>query len=37
MGLLNTIDGPVAVIGDVHGQMDKLNVILHKLQALPIK
>jgi len=35
MALTNTIDGPVAVIGDVHGQTEKLNVILQKLAALP--
>lgn len=35
MGLSNTIEGPVAVIGDVHGQTDKLNIILQKLQTLP--
>jgi len=35
MKLSNSIDGPVAVIGDVHGQTDKLNIILQKLQALP--
>lgn len=29
------IDGPVAVIGDVHGQVDKLDVLLRKLAALP--
>lgn len=29
------IDGPVAVIGDVHGQVEKLDAILRKLAALP--
>lgn len=29
------IDGPVAVIGDVHGQLDKLQVILERLQRTP--
>ena len=29
------IDGPVAVIGDVHGQADKLRVILQKLARVP--
>ncbi|MBS0204992.1 MAG: metallophosphoesterase [Planctomycetes bacterium] len=29
------IQGPVAVIGDVHGQVDKLAIILDKLKALP--
>lgn len=35
MRLFTSIDGPVAVIGDVHGQTDKLSVILNKLRALP--
>ena len=35
MGLAKVIDGPVAVIGDVHGQTDKLDIVLRKLQALP--
>jgi len=35
MKLATDIDGPVAVIGDVHGQMDKLNALLRKLEALP--
>ncbi len=30
-----TIDGPVAVIGDVHGQVDKLKAIVQKLSHLP--
>ena len=29
------IDGPVAVIGDVHGQVDKLRRIITKLAAVP--
>lgn len=29
------IDGPVAVIGDVHGQLDKLQTILSKLRGSP--
>ncbi len=29
------IDGPVAVVGDVHGQAEKLDAILRKLEALP--
>jgi len=29
------IDGPVAVIGDVHGQVDRLEVILRELRELP--
>lgn len=29
------IDGPVAVIGDVHGQVDKLRTIIQKLAAVP--
>ena len=29
------IDGPVAVIGDVHGQIDKLQSVLQKLRGLP--
>ena len=35
MGMSKLIDGPVAVIGDVHGQTDKLHIVLEKLQALP--
>ena len=35
MGLSKVIDGPVAVIGDVHGQTDKLDIVLRQLQALP--
>lgn len=33
--LKTKIQGPVAVIGDVHGQTDKLAVVLNKLKALP--
>jgi len=33
--LATRIDGPVAVIGDLHGQVDKLLSILEKLQAFP--
>lgn len=29
------IDGPVAVIGDVHGQIDKLRTVIQKLAAVP--
>ena len=29
------IDGPVAVIGDVHGQSDKLRKVIQKLAAVP--
>ncbi|MCA9048205.1 MAG: metallophosphoesterase [Planctomycetaceae bacterium] len=29
------IDGPVAVIGDVHGQVDKLRTIIRKLATVP--
>ncbi|HIK95913.1 MAG TPA: metallophosphoesterase, partial [Planctomycetes bacterium] len=29
------IDGPVAVIGDVHGQTSKLRIILEKLATVP--
>lgn len=29
------IDGPVAVIGDVHGQVDKLRTIIDKLATVP--
>lgn len=29
------IQGPIAVIGDVHGQTDKLSTILDKLKSLP--
>ncbi len=35
MKFSTSIDGPVAVIGDVHGQTDKLQVILDKLAARP--
>lgn len=33
--LATRIQGPVAVIGDVHGQTDKLQSVLDKLRALP--
>jgi serine/threonine protein phosphatase 1 len=33
--LRTKIQGPVAIIGDVHGQTDKLSVVLEKLKALP--
>jgi len=33
--LATRIQGPVAVIGDVHGQTDKLQTVLDKLRALP--
>lgn len=33
--LTTRIDGPVAVIGDVHGQVDQLVVILDRLRQLP--
>lgn len=33
--LRTKIQGPIAVIGDVHGQTDKLNIILDKLKSLP--
>ena len=29
------IQGPIAVIGDVHGQVDKLNVVLNRIRSLP--
>jgi len=29
------IDGPIAVIGDVHGQVEKLGIVLDKLQDAP--
>ena len=29
------IDGPVAVIGDVHGQVDKLRKVIQKLSSVP--
>ena len=35
MKLASEIDGPIAVIGDVHGQVDKLGVILDRLQDVP--
>ena len=35
MKLATEIDGPIAVIGDVHGQIDKLGIILDKLQDAP--
>lgn len=33
--LRTKIQGPIAVIGDVHGQTDKLAIVLDKLKALP--
>ena len=33
--LRTKIQGPVAIIGDVHGQIDKLAVVLEKLKSLP--
>jgi len=33
--LATKIDGPVAVIGDVHGQVDQLSDLLAKLHAMP--
>jgi len=33
--LKTKIQGPIAVIGDVHGQLDKLSVVLDKLKKLP--
>lgn len=35
MELASKIDGPVAVIGDVHGQLDLLDQILIQLETLP--
>lgn len=35
MKCARSIDGPVAVIGDVHGQLDLLDSILTKLKTLP--
>lgn len=35
VSLRSKIQGPIAVIGDVHGQTDKLAVVLDKLKALP--
>lgn len=35
MALTTSITGPIAVIGDVHGHVDKLNRILRQLSALP--
>jgi serine/threonine protein phosphatase 1 len=35
MQLAQSITGPVAVIGDIHGQVDKLEVILGKLARTP--
>lgn len=35
MQLPTKIDGPVAVIGDVHGQVDKLATVLRRLEATP--
>ena len=35
MQLPTKIDGPVSVIGDVHGQVDKLQKVLAKLRARP--
>lgn len=36
MELATEIDGPIAVIGDVHGQLDKLAMILDRLQDDPL-
>ena len=33
--LASRIQGPVAVIGDVHGQVEKLLTILDRLRELP--
>ena len=33
--LRTKIQGPIAVIGDVHGQTDKLAIVLEKLKSLP--
>lgn len=33
--LKTKIQGPIAVIGDVHGQLDKLVLVLNKLKKLP--
>lgn len=35
MQLVQEISGPVAVIGDVHGQIDQLRIVLQQLAALP--
>lgn len=35
MKIATQIQGPVAVIGDVHGQVDKLAAVLEQLQSLP--
>lgn len=35
ISLKTRIQGPIAVIGDVHGQTDKLAVVLDKLKSLP--
>ncbi|HEY4258965.1 MAG TPA: metallophosphoesterase [Schlesneria sp.] len=35
ISLKTKIQGPIAVIGDVHGQTDKLAVVLDKLKSLP--
>lgn len=35
MNLATEIEGPVAVIGDVHGQVDKLGVLLDRIQDAP--
>ncbi|MCG6158054.1 metallophosphoesterase [Rubinisphaera margarita] len=35
MDLETNISGPIAVIGDVHGQVDKLGIILDRIQDAP--
>lgn len=35
MRLTNRIEGPVAVIGDVHGQIEQLETVLDRLRQLP--
>jgi serine/threonine protein phosphatase 1 len=35
INLETQIQGPIAVIGDVHGQVDKLSLVLNRLRLLP--
>lgn len=35
LSLKSKIQGPIAVIGDVHGHVDRLGVVLNKLRKLP--
>ena len=35
LNLKSKIQGPIAVIGDLHGQLDKLQVVMERLRKLP--